>query len=157
MAHTCACNLLHCVFSTKDRANLIRDRERLWQYIGGIARAKNIPLLGIGGTSNHVHALIALPPVLPLAKVIQDLKGNSSKWLGETGQRFAWQRGYGAFSGSESGREAVLAYIARQEEHHRKWSFEDEFLSLLRRYRVSFDPQTVFGRVLSSAEADPQS
>lgn len=144
MAHSYACNLLHCVFSTKDRANWIADRERLWRYIAGIARAKEIPLLGIGGTSNHVHALIALPPVLPLAKAIQDLKGNSSKWMGETGQRFAWQRGYGAFSVSESRRESVLAYIARQEAHHHKRSFEDEFLSLLRRYKVSFDPATVF-------------
>jgi REP element-mobilizing transposase RayT len=90
MAHSYACNLLHCVFSTKDRANLITDRERLWQYIAGIARAKKIPLLGIGGTSNHVHALIVLPSVLPLARVIQDLKGNSSKWMTETGYRFAW-------------------------------------------------------------------
>src|SRR5262249_19141785 len=79
---------------------------------------------------NHLHILLALPPAIPLAKVVQDLKGNSSKWLGELGEKFAWQRGYGAFSVSESKREQLIAYITGQEEHHRRWTFEQEYRSL---------------------------
>ena len=75
MAHTHTCNLVHCVFSTKDRANLISDPARLWQYVGGIARQKRILLLAAGGTANHLHLLISLPPTLTLAKAVQELKG----------------------------------------------------------------------------------
>jgi len=73
------------------------------------------------------------------------LKGNSSKWIGEITGKFAWQRGYGAFSVSESKREQVIAYIAGQEEHHRKWSFEQEYLTLLTKSGVTFDPESAFG------------
>ena len=145
MAHTLACNLVHCVFSTKDRANLILEPERLRQYLSGIARAKNIPLLAAGGTRNHLHVLLALPPSMPLAKAIQELKGNSSRWLNEVATGFAWQRGYGAFSVSESRRQAVIAYIAGQKEHHRKWSFEQQFVTLLRKSKIEFDPRFAFG------------
>jgi putative transposase len=142
--HTLASNLVHCVFSTKDRADLIQDPVRTWQYICGIARAKHVPLLAIGGTRNHVHVLLALPPAFPLAKVIQDLKGNSSRWLRETSRWFAWQQGYGAFSVSESRRDAVMDYIRGQEQHHRKWSFEQEFLTLLQNSKIEVDPRYVF-------------
>ena len=79
MAHTLSRNLVHCVFSTEGRLDLIPDPERLRQYLCGIARAKNISILAVGGTRNHLHILLALPPAVPLAKVVQDLKGNSSK------------------------------------------------------------------------------
>jgi REP element-mobilizing transposase RayT len=107
--HTLACNLVHCVFSTKNRAPLIPEPERLRQYLTGIARGKNIPLIAAGGTQNHLHVLLALPPAMPLAKVVQDLKGNSSRWLNESIRGFAWQRGYEAFGVSESRRQAVIA------------------------------------------------
>ena len=142
--HTLAANLVHCVFSTKGRTDLIRDPERTWQYISGIARTKKIPLLAIGGTTNHVHLLLAVPPAMALAKLLQDLKGNSSEWLNETSHGFAWQSGYGAFSVSESRRQAVIDYIGGQEEHHRKWSFEQEFLTLLRNSKIEFDPKYIF-------------
>jgi len=144
LMHTLAANLVHCVFSTKDRGDLIREPERTWQYIAGIARTKKIPLIAIGGTSNHVHLLLALPPSMCLAKVVQDLKGNSSRWLNELPQSFAWQRGYGAFSVSKSRRQAVIDYIDGQETHHRKWSFEQEFLTHLRNSKIAFDPHYVF-------------
>jgi REP element-mobilizing transposase RayT len=139
--HTLACNLVHCVFSTKNRADLIPEPERLRQYLTGIARAKNIPLVAAGGTQNHLHVLLALPPAMPLAKAIQELKGNSSRWLNESVHGFGWQRGYGAFSVSESRRQAVVEYIAKQEEHHRKWTFEQEFLTLLRKSKIEFRPE----------------
>jgi putative transposase len=144
MAHTLACNLVHCVFSTRNRADLIPDPERLRQYLTGIARRKNIPLVAAGGTQNHLHVLLAVPPAIPLAKAVQDLKGNSSRWLNEESNGFAWQRGYGAFSVSESRRQAVIAYIAGQEEHHLRWTFEQEFLTLLRKSKIEFDPRFVF-------------
>ncbi len=145
MAHTLSRNLVHCVFSTDGRLDLIPEPERLHQYVCGIARAKSIPVLAIGGTKNHLHILLALPPAIPLAKVVQDLKGNSSKWLGELTPKFAWQGGYGAFSVSESKREQVIAYIAGQAEHHRNYSFEQEYLSLLRKSGITFDPALALG------------
>ena len=88
---------------------------------------------------------MALPSAVPLAKVVQDLKGNSSKWIGEMAGKFAWQRGYGAFSVSGSKREQVTAYIAGQEEHHRKWTFEQEYTTLLTKSGIAFDMKNVFG------------
>ena len=98
MSHTHAWVLVHVVFSTKERANLIPDVNELCRYITGIARAKKITLTAAGGISNHVHLLIALNPVLPLCKAVQEIKGNSSRWLRERGVRFALQEGYGAFA-----------------------------------------------------------
>ncbi len=145
MSHTHAWVLVHVVFSTKERANLIPDVRELCRYITGIARAKKVTLLAAGGTSNHVHLLIALNPVLSLSKVVQDLKGNSSRWLGEHGVRFAWQEGYGAFGVSQSRKQAVADYIGGQEEHHRKWTFEQEFMTLLRESGATYDERYVFG------------
>jgi len=145
MSHTHAWVLVHCIFSTKERANLIPDADEMCRYLTGIARAKNITLLAAGGTANHIHLLIAVPPTIPLAKAIQELKGNSSRWLHERGVRFEWQEGYGAFSVSQSQKQVVADYIARQGEHHRRWSFEQEFMTLLRKSGASYDPRQVFG------------
>lgn len=89
--------------------------------------------------------LIALPASTTLAKAIQTFKANSSRWIGEHGIGFAWQQGYAAFSVSASNRNAVVKYIERQAEHHRKRSFEDEFVALLKKSGVSYDPKFVFG------------
>ena len=142
MAHTHTCNLVHCVFSAKGRAGLISDPPRLWQYVGGIARQKQILLLAAGGTANHLHLLFTLPPTMTLAKVVQELKGNTSRWLNER-SRFAWQEGYSAFSVSQSQRKTVVDYIDRQAEHHAKWSFEQEFLTLLKKSGIAYDPRFV--------------
>ena len=145
MAHTHTCNLVHCVFSTKDRANLISDPPRLWQYISAVAREKHILSLAAGGTANHLHLLIALPPAIALAKAVQELKGNSSRWLSEVGGPFAWQQGYSAFSVSQSQRDTVIHYIDNQTAHHAKWTFEQEFLTLLKKSGIAYDPRFVFG------------
>jgi REP element-mobilizing transposase RayT len=144
MSHTHAWVLVHCVFSTKGRANLIPDVDELCRYVTGVAHAKNIILLAAGGTANHIHLLTAVPPAVPLAKVIQELKGNNSRWLHERGVRFEWQGGYGAFSVSQSQKQVVADYIAHQAEHHRKWSFEEEFLTLLQRSGAAYDSRYVF-------------
>lgn len=145
MSHTHASVLVHCVFSTKQRANLIRHPEALWRYLAVVARDKKIALLAAGGTANHVHLLLAVPPVLPLATALRELKAHSSRWMREHGQRFAWQEGYGAFSVSQSQRRTVMDYIAAQQAHHAKWSFEQEFMILLHKSGVEYDPRFVFG------------
>ena len=101
--------------------------------------------LAIGGTENHVHMLLHLPPKIALAKAVILLKANSSKWMGEQGIKFSWQEGYGAFSVSVSNLDRVIRYIQDQETHHRKTSFEDEYRALLRKHGVEFDPKYVFG------------
>jgi putative transposase len=147
MAHTYPNVLVHCVFSTKDRRQTIADelRENLARYFVGIGKGHEIPILCAGGTANHVHLLMALPATMPLAKAVQVLKANSSRWLGEHGFEFAWQDGYGAFSVSASNVAAVRHYIEHQAEHHAVHSFEDEFTSLLRKSGIAYDPQFVFG------------
>ena len=145
MPHALTSNLVHCVFSTKDRANSIPDSDALCRYVAGIARAKNIPLLIAGGTGNHLHVLIALPAAMPLAKAVQTLKGNSSKWVNLHAPGFTWQEGYGAFSVSASNKRAVMAYIAEQPRHHEKRTFEQEFVAMLRKSGVAYDPRFVLG------------
>src|SRR5271157_1764712 len=146
MSHTHASNLVHCVFSTKDRANLIEHPDALCRYISGIAQqAKHIILLAAGGTANRLHLVISLPPSRPLAQALRDLKGKLVAHARRNGQRFAWQEGYGAFSVSHSQRQVVADYIANQAEHHRKWSFEQEFVALLRKAGIEYDPRYVFG------------
>jgi REP-associated tyrosine transposase len=100
----------------------------------------------IGGVKDHVHALLLLPPTLPLAKAIQFLKGNSSKWLDETtGNKFSWQEGYAAFSVSASQTAEVVRYIENEAAHHAKKSFEEEFMEFLTKCGVAYDPAHVLG------------
>ena len=134
----------HCVFSTKERRPLMTAelRERLWPYLGGIARENKIKALSIGGVADHVHLLLSLPATMPVAKAMQLIKGGSSKWVHEIfpDQRlFAWQTKYGAFSVSVSQLNGVIQYIETQEAHHRKMSFQEEFIALLKRHRIEYD------------------
>ena len=146
MSHTHAANFVHCVFGTKERRNLIPAelQERLYAYLTGIADNLGFKILAAGGTSNHVHLLIGLPPVLTLAEVVQKLKANSSRWVGESRMQFEWQKGYGAFSVSPSLLKTVQAYIRNQAEHHRRRSFEDEFRALLEKSGVDYDAERLF-------------
>jgi REP element-mobilizing transposase RayT len=102
-------------------------------------------LLAAGGTTNHLHLLLSLPPTLPLAKAIQEIKGNASRWINELAPPFAWQQGYGAFSVSQSQRKAVIDYIDRQPEHHAKWTFEQEYLALVKKSGIYYDAHFLFG------------
>jgi REP-associated tyrosine transposase len=147
VAHSFSQIHVHLVFSTKDRCNSITKewQPRLWAYLGGIWRNHEITALTIGGTENHVHFLIHLPPTLALAKAVAVLKANSSKWMSEQRHDFCWQEGYGAFSVSSSSLDQVLRYIQNQEAHHRKTNFEDEFRALLRKHGVKYDPDRVLG------------
>jgi REP element-mobilizing transposase RayT len=135
---------IQCVFSTKERRPLIPPplRERLWPFLGGIARQNGMRAIEIGGMPDHVHILLSLPSTLSIAKALQLLKGGSSKWVHETfpeHRLFNWQVKYGAFGVSVSLLERTIGYIKSQEEHHRKMSFEEEFLALLKKHRVPYD------------------
>jgi REP element-mobilizing transposase RayT len=144
MSHAYARNHLHVIFASKGRRNLISDPDRLWAYMRGIARNYQIDFEAIGGTANHVHILLALPPKLSLSHAMRAIKANSSKWMNENGQRFAWQEGYAAFSVSTSNLQQVAAYVRNQPEHHRHRTFEEEFLALLRKHGIEADPAQVF-------------
>jgi len=148
MSHTYTANRLHVVFSTKNRRDLISQelQPRLWAYMAEVGRNRAIRVLAVGGIANHAHVLLSLPPVMPLAKAVQTLKGISSRWMNEIGRGgFAWQEGYAAFSVSQSQINSVIRYVNSQPEHHRKHSFESEFLSLLAKHGIEYDPKYVFG------------
>jgi REP element-mobilizing transposase RayT len=120
-------------------------QPKLWSYMAGIARNHNFLVLANGGMDDHVHLLIQLHPVLALANAVSLLKANSSTWMKDHGLNFSWQEGYGAFSVSASTMAAVKRYIANQEKHHRKRTFEDEFISLLEKHGIEYDPKYVVG------------
>src|SRR5882724_5180875 len=146
MSHTYTQNTVHLVFSTKDRrASIPKDfQPQLWAYAAGICKKEGIFLHAIGGATDHVHLLMQLPPVLPLAKAANTIKANSSRWAHEQGQKFAWQSGYAAFSVSASIVPVVVRYIQNQEAHHRKMNFEAELIALLKKHGVQFDLKFVF-------------
>jgi len=146
MAHAYIANFVHYVFATKGRRDLIpKDRqEQLWAYLLGIANNLHLKTLAVGGTTNHVHVLVGLPPTITVAQAVQKLKANSSRWLNQQGLNFQWQEGYGAFSVSPSLVSTVQAYIRNQEEHHRKRSFEEEFRALLEKSGVVYDREELF-------------
>ena len=144
MAHTYVAMYFHCVFSTKHRSRVILPawREDLWAYIGGIARSHRMRALAVGGVEDHVHALLSLPSTLPLANAVQIVKGGSSRWIHQTFphlRRFAWQEGYGAFTIGEPDIGATVAYIRSQDEHHRRVSFEAEYVDLLNEHGIAYD------------------
>jgi len=133
--------LMHCVFSVKERCPLLTPEipERLWAYLGGIARENGMKALAIDGVADHVHVLLSLPATLAVSKAMQLLKGNSSKWLRETFPElrrdgFAWQEGFGAFSIGVSGVNDTVKYIRTQEEHHRQRSFREEVEAFLKKH-----------------------
>ena len=147
MSHSYSQNLVHCVYSTENRRNLIPPelQPKLWAFMSSIAKRKGIHVITAGGTANHIHILIALPPTLTLAKALQTIKAYSSRWMSERGVTFKWQEGYGAFSVSPSQTQTVVNYIRNQEKHHAKRSFEEEFIFLLKLSGIKYDPQFVFG------------
>ena len=147
MSHTYAQNVIHVVFSTKERRRLIEKefQSRMWSYVAGICKKEHIFVHAIGGMDDHIHLLIQVPPVLALAKAVLTIKSNSSKWANEQGKKFAWQKGYGAFSVSASNIPKVVRYIQNQGSYHKKMKFEQEFLAFLRKHGVEFDPKCLFG------------
>ncbi|HLL16662.1 MAG TPA: IS200/IS605 family transposase [Pyrinomonadaceae bacterium] len=147
MPHTFTNLLMHIIFSTKDRAPLITAdlKPPLHAYMGGIIRELKGKALIINGTSDYVHLLVSVSPSLSLADAMRVLKTNSSRWAHEaTHAAFNWQSGYGAFSVSQSNMQTVAEYIAHQEEHHRKLTFQDEYVMFLRKHGISYDESNLW-------------
>ena len=147
MSHTAGNLVLHLIFSTKDRQPLITAEIRadLFAYLGGIIREIRGTALIINGTADHVHMLIRIRPAQAAAEIARVVKANSSRWLHEKYDlRFAWQTGYGAFSVSESNVPTVSRYIATQEEHHKKFTFQEEYVTFLKRNGISYDERYIW-------------
>ncbi len=150
MGHTYTNLLTHVIFSTKDRAPLVEDeiRNDLHAYMGGIVRHLGGEPIMINGPKDHVHMLLVLPADKSASDCLRTIKTNSSKWIHEkwpARESFAWQTGYSAFAVSDSNREKVIAYIRDQQEHHRKFSFEEEFIAFLKKNKIPYDSRFVLG------------
>ena len=139
----------HIVFSTKDRRPYFRegDNERLNAYFGGMIRNMKAKLHIVNSTADHIHLAAGLHPDTSLSSFIRTIKTNSSKWIHDTFEsldKFSWQEGYSAFSVSYSGIDKVIQYIATQQEHHKKLSFEEELTLRLQKHNIEYDPRYVF-------------
>jgi putative transposase len=150
MANTFTSLHYHMVFSTKNRERWITSdvEERIWAYLGGIAKENKVHPIQIGGTEDHVHLLLGAPASLAPSKIAQLIKGGSSAWIHDTFPNmkgFAWQDGYGVFSVSKSNIPGVVEYIRGQREHHRTRTFQEEYLAFLKRHEIQYDERYVWG------------
>ena len=141
--------LLHVVFSTKGREPVFANawRPELEAYLAGILRRLDCPAVQVGGMPEHVHFLCRLSRTLTIAKMVEEVKKGSSKWVKTKAaalRNFHWQNGYGVFSVSPSRSPEVVQYIADQEEHHRRVTFEEEYRALLEKHGLEFDERYVW-------------
>lgn len=142
-------NYLHIVFSTKNRKPLIDEdiENELYSYLAGICNKLECYPIKVGGYTNHVHVLCNLSKKMTLVKLMEELKSHSSKWIKTKGDKYSnfyWQDGYGAFSVNPREVEVVVKYIENQKEHHRKKSFQEEFVAFLEKYNVEFDEKYIW-------------
>ena len=149
MSQSLVKNLIHLVYSTKERRPLINKNiiASLHAYQAGIFKQHDCPALIIGGVDDHVHALFSLSKNLALKTIVEEVKKGSSKWIKTQGPEFSnfyWQAGYGAFSVSQSNVAVVVRYIETQETHHHAASFQDELRALFRRHEIEFDERYVW-------------
>ncbi len=149
MANTYTQLNIHGVFSVLGRENLLSNKFRpdLFKYISGILKnSKQFPL-AVNGHKDHVHIFFELHPTNSISEIMQKIKANSSKWINTNKflpGKFNWQSGYGAFSYSRSQRDNVINYIINQEKHHKKRTFKEEYLELLRKFEIDFDDAYIF-------------
>lgn len=144
---------IHCVFAVKYRAATIHPsfQEPLHQYITGIVQNNGHKLLAINSVADHLHLFFGLNPSQSISEIMRQVKGDSSEFINKekfTKRKFHWQEGYGAFSNSRSQVDQVVYYIMHQQEHHRKRSFREEYLSMLRDYEVDHDVRYIFHDLL---------
>jgi putative transposase len=143
------CVNLHMVWSTKRRKRLIHSQwsERLHAYMASVIKAKNGKLIKVNSEPDHIHLYVSMPSTISIAALINACKSNSTRWIRQTFPNrkwFSWQEGYGAFSVSRSQEQAVIEYIRNQHEHHKKVDFQQEFLEMLHRHGIEYDPKYVF-------------
>lgn len=149
MANTYSQIYIQIVFAVYGRENLIAAgwKDELYKYITGVVSNHGQKLLAINGVSDHIHILLNIQPNIALSDLVREIKANSSRWINEkkfVNGKFQWQEGYGAFSYSLSQLDDVIGYIHRQEAHHSKTSFKDEYLTFLKKFEVEYDPKYVF-------------
>lgn len=148
MANTYTKIYLHIVFAVQNRNSLIQPewKDELYKYITGIIKNNGHKLIAINGTPDHLHIAIGYKPHQLIPDLLQDIKGDSSKWINKNKiirGKFNWQAGYGAFSFSHSHLDAVIKYINNQEKHHKKKTFREEYIELLKRYDVEYDEKYI--------------
>jgi putative transposase len=154
MAHSFTGIYLHIIFSTKNRTRMLSPelRDRLFPYIGGLIRERKGDALLINGIEDHIHILTKFPATITLSDFLRDIKSISAGWVRDSFSEagaFGWQTGYAAFSVSRSNADTVRDYIARQEEHHKRKTFEEEYLEFLGRHGIEYDPRFVFEREIA--------
>ena len=139
---------LHIIFHVKSTSTTVDDEhlERMHSYIGGLVNTTGCQVICVGGTGNHVHALVMFSKTETIAHIVEEMKRNSSRWIKTISpkyEKFAWQGGYATFSVSQSQVETVIAYIGNQAEHHKRQSPKDEYLDFLRLYKIEYDERYV--------------
>jgi len=143
MSDTYANLTVHLVFATKDRMPLMTRnvREHVFPYIGGVVKGQGCTTIAVGGMPDHIHIVTRLPTNLCVADFVRTVKANSSKKMNEhaTSMKFGWQRGYGAFSVSQSALSAVVQYVRNQDQHHCHRSFSEELMMLLTKHGIDYD------------------
>lgn len=149
MANTYTQIYIQAVFTVKKRDCLISKRwkDELYKYITGIVQENHHKMLAVNGVSDHVHMFVNMKPGQSVSDLLKEVKGSSSKWINEKGflrGKFNWQAGFGAFSYSKSQIDRVIKYINRQEEHHKKKSFKEEYLELLDAFKIEYDEKYLF-------------
>jgi putative transposase len=149
MANTYSQIYIQVVFAVYGRENLIKPewKDEIYKYISGIVKNKKQKLIAINGVSDHVHILLGIKPNCDLSHLVQEIKANSSRFINDerfVHGRFNWQEGFGAFSYGYSQLDTVIGYIQRQEEHHKKKSFREEYLGFLEKFQVNFDEKYLF-------------
>lgn len=147
MSHSYSQNYIHLVFSTKNRVQCISKdiQPRLWAYMATTFRNHDIFTEVVGGIDDHVHLLYRLPASLALSKSVYLVKTSSSIWMKQFVPDFDWQEGYGGFGVSVSNLRTVIKYIRNQGSYHKKIAFQQEYLALLKKHNVEYDPRYVFG------------
>ena len=149
MANTFSQIYIQTVFAVSNRQSLIKPefKEDLYKYVSGIVRNQGQKLIAINGVADHVHILIGLKPAMALADLVQEIKADSTNFINKkrwVRGRFSWQEGYGAFSYGHSQLDTIICYIQNQEKHHKRSSFKNEYLTLLRKFDIAFEDKYVF-------------
>ena len=155
MGHTLHRNMYHLIWSTKHRDGLIipEHKQQIFAFIAGAFKSARCIPMNVGGMSDHVHVLVAIPPRVAVSEVVRDVKVCSSKWCNanipvnipmKNTKKFSWQEGFGSFSVSQSQHEIVYKYIANQEAHHKVMTFKEEFVEFLKLHQIEYDEKYVW-------------
>jgi len=149
LANTFSQIYIQTVFAVSNRQSLIKPefKEDLYKFVSGIVRNQGQKLIAINGVADHVHILIGLRPAMALADLVQEIKADSTNFINKNRWvrgRFNWQEGYGAFSYGHSRLDTIIRYIQNQEKHHKRRSFKNEYLTLLRKFDIAFEDKYVF-------------